>query len=102
MNEKFLKPYNPTETEDNIYKEWIDSGYFNPDNLPGDRKETFTIMMPPPNATGTLHMGHALFLTLEDIMIRYKRMQGYKTLWLPDLLYALFSLSAYSGRGHLW
>lgn len=83
MNEKLLKPYDPKNTEERIYKLWEESGFFNPDNLPSERKEAFTIMMPPPNATGTLHMGHALFLTLEDIMIRYKRMQGYKTLWLP-------------------
>jgi len=83
MNEKLLKPYSPKETEPRIYKLWEDSGFFNPDNLPGSRKETFTIIMPPPNVTGVLHMGHALMITLEDIMIRYKRMQGFKTLWLP-------------------
>jgi len=83
MDEKLLKPYDPKTTENRIYKLWEESGFFNPDNLPDDRKETFTIMMPPPNATGTLHMGHALFLTIEDIMIRYKRMRGFKTLWLP-------------------
>ncbi len=83
VNPKLLKPYDPTETEARIYKLWEESGLFNPDNLPGNREEAFTIMMPPPNVTGVLHMGHALMITLEDIMIRYKRMQGYKTLWLP-------------------
>lgn len=83
MNEKFLKPYNPQETEPRIYKMWEKSGYFNPDNLPKNHKEPFTIMMPPPNVTGVLHMGHALMLTTEDIMIRYQRMCGKKTLWLP-------------------
>lgn len=83
INEKLLKPYDPTNTEKRIYELWEKSGFFNPDNLPGERKEAFTIMMPPPNVTGVLHMGHALMVTLEDIMIRYKRMQGYKTLWLP-------------------
>ena len=83
MDEKFLKPYNPQETEPRIYKMWEESGFFNPDNLPGRHKEPFTIMMPPPNVTGVLHMGHALMLTTEDIMIRYQRMQGKKTLWLP-------------------
>jgi len=83
INEKFLKPYDPANTESKIYKLWEESGFFNPDKLPGDRKESYTIMMPPPNVTGVLHMGHALMITLEDIMIRYKRMQGYKTLWLP-------------------
>jgi len=62
---------------------WEESGFFNPDNLPARHKEPFTIMMPPPNVTGVLHMGHALMLTTEDIMIRYQRMLGKKTLWLP-------------------
>ncbi|MBU6370577.1 MAG: valine--tRNA ligase [Patescibacteria group bacterium] len=83
MNEKFLKPYNPQETEGRIYKLWETSGYFNPDKLPADHKDPYTIMMPPPNVTGVLHMGHAMMITIEDIMIRYKRMRGYKTLWLP-------------------
>ncbi len=83
MNDKFLKPYNASETEDKIYKIWQDSGFFNPDNLPGERKEPFTIMMPPPNVTGVLHMGHALGITIQDILIRYHRMNGKKTLWLP-------------------
>ena len=88
MPEKFKKPYDHTVTEGAIYKRWEDSGFFNPDNLPpldparGERKP-FTIIMPPPNVTGILHMGHALMLTLEDILIRYKRMRGYRTLWLP-------------------
>jgi valyl-tRNA synthetase len=79
----FLKPYDPANTEDRIYKAWLDSGYFNPDNLPPRHKEVFSIVLPPPNVTGTLHMGHALMLTLEDVMVRYARMQGKKTLWLP-------------------
>ena len=83
MDDKFLKPYNPLETEPRIYKMWEDSGFFNPDNLPPRHKEPFTIMMPPPNATGTLHMGHALGTTTEDIMVRYQRMLGKKTLFLP-------------------
>jgi valyl-tRNA synthetase len=83
MDDKFLKPYSPQETEPKIYKMWEDSGYFNPDNLPERHKEKYTIMMPPPNVTGVLHMGHALMITLEDIMIRYQRMRGKKALWLP-------------------
>ena len=83
MDDKFLKPYNPLETEPRIYKMWEESGFFNPDNLPARHKEPYTIMMPPPNVTGILHMGHALMLTIEDIMIRYQRMCGKKTLWLP-------------------
>jgi valyl-tRNA synthetase len=83
MNDKFLKPYNPQETEPKIYQKWLDSGFFNPDNLPERHKTPYTIMMPPPNVTGILHMGHALMLTTEDIMIRYQRMLGKKALWLP-------------------
>src|ERR1035437_7457210 len=83
INPKLLKPYDPKTTEERIYKLWEESGFFNPDNLPGDRKEAFTIVMPPPNVTGVLHMGHALMVTLEDIMTRYQRMQGKRTLWLP-------------------
>ncbi len=86
MNDKFLKPYNPNETEDRIYKMWLDSGLFNPDNLPAAKNpsaEPFSIVLPPPNVTGTLHMGGAFMLTLEDIMVRYARMQGKKTLWIP-------------------
>jgi valyl-tRNA synthetase len=83
MQDKFLKPYNPQETEPRIYKMWEESGLFNPDNLPPDHKEKYSIMMPPPNVTGVLHMGHALMITIEDIMIRFQRMRGKKALWLP-------------------
>jgi valyl-tRNA synthetase len=81
--DEFLKPYNSQEHETSIYKIWEESGFFNPDNLPGDRKEVYSIVLPPPNVTGTLHMGSALMLAIEDILVRYKRMQGYATLWLP-------------------
>jgi valyl-tRNA synthetase len=70
-------------TEPKIYELWLKSGFFNPNNLPGKRTKTYTIMLPPPNVTGTLHMGHALNATIQDILIRQKRMQGFKTLWLP-------------------
>lgn len=90
MNEKFLQPYNPGETEARIYKKWEESGFFNPDNLPGTRTETFTVIMPPPNANGSLHAGHSLFITLQDIMIRYKRMRGFKALWVPGADHAGF------------
>ncbi len=75
MHDKFTKPYDPKSTEGGIYKRWEDSGYFNPDNLPGNRTEPFTIIMPPPNANGSLHAGHALFVTIEDILTRFARMQ---------------------------
>lgn len=74
------KAYDHTKVEEKIYRQWLDSGFFNPDNLKG---EPYTIVLPPPNVTGTLHVGHALTATIEDILIRYKRMQGFKTLWLP-------------------
>jgi len=90
MNEKLIKPYNPAETESRIYNIWEKSGFFNPDNLPGVIEKPFTIIMPPPNANGNLHAGHALFITVEDIMIRYKRMCGFKTLWIPGADHAGF------------
>ena len=77
------KPYNPKDHEEKIYKQWEESGFFNPDKLPGERKKTFCMVLPPPNITGSLHMGHALNSTIQDILIRYHRMKGYKTLWLP-------------------
>ena len=83
------KNYNPNEHEAQIYARWEASGFFNPDNLPGDG-ESYTIIMPPPNANAPLHLGHALFLTIEDILIRYARMQGKKTLWLPGTDHAGF------------
>lgn len=88
INEKFLKPYNPKDTEDKIYKLWEESGFFNPDicvekGIIKDDAPAFSIVLPPPNVTGNLHTGHALMLVIEDILVRYKRMQGYKTLWLP-------------------
>lgn len=83
VDPKFLKPYDSETTEPLIYKRWEESGYFNPDNLPGERSEVFSIVLPPPNVTGTLHMGSALMLAIEDILVRYARMQGKRTLWLP-------------------
>lgn len=85
VSDKFLKPYDPVATEDRIYAIWEKSGYFNPDNLPERNKkgEPFSIVLPPPNVTGMLHMGSALMLAIEDIMVRYARMSGKRTLWLP-------------------
>ena len=94
MKSIFLSPYNPKSTEKRIYNLWEESGFFNPDKNPQQNTETkseaFTIIMPPTNANGSLHAGHGLVLTIEDIMIRYKRMQGFKTLWLPGLDHAGF------------
>ncbi len=83
MPEKFLKPYDPQAVEGAIYKKWEDSGFFNPDHLPGERTEPYSIVLPPPNVTGTLHLGHAAMLAIEDIIVRFKRMRGFKTLWVP-------------------
>lgn len=83
MREKFLKPYNPLDTESKIYGIWEACGYLNPDNLPGERKEVFSMVLPPPNVTGTLHMGSALMLAVEDLIVRYERMRGKKALWVP-------------------
>ncbi len=83
------KAYNPKAVEDEIYGKWEKSGYFNPDNLPRQARDrlgqgkSFSIIMPPPNVTGTLHLGHAVMLAVEDILIRYHRMRGERTLWLP-------------------
>lgn len=90
MNEKFLKPYDPKATEPVVYEAWEKSGYFNPDNLPKERKEPYTIIMPPPNANGSLHAGHAVFVAIEDLLIRYNRMKGKKALWLPGADHAGF------------
>lgn len=88
--EKLLKPYDPVSEEAGIYKTWEDSGYFNPDNLPERHQKPYCIIMPPPNANGRLHAGHGLDMTIKDVMIRFKRMQGYKTLFLPGADHAGF------------
>ena len=81
MSKELAKTYDPKGLEERLYKKWMDNGYFhakvNPDKKP------FTIVMPPPNVTGQLHMGHALDETMQDILIRFKRMQGYEALWQP-------------------
>ena len=81
MSKELAKTYDPKGLEDRLYQKWLDKGYFhakvNPDKKP------FTIVMPPPNVTGQLHMGHALDNTMQDILIRFRRMQGYEALWQP-------------------
>src|SRR3990167_3728326 len=83
------KAYDPKKTEDKIYKLWEESGFFSPERLPSvalakdGKPKKFVTCIAPPNITGELHMGHALETTLQDILVRMKRMQGYKTLWLP-------------------
>ncbi len=90
MNERLRKPYDPITTEPNIYRLWEESGFFNPDKLPPRHQEPFTIIMPPPNANGSLHAGHGVFVAIEDLIIRYQRMQGKKPLWLPGADHAGF------------
>ncbi len=77
--------YNPTKFEKGIYEKWEKSGYFNPDNLPDkeSRTEKFNLVVPPPNVTGTLHMGHAAMLAIEDTAVRFERMRGKDVLWIP-------------------
>ncbi|MFC1630259.1 class I tRNA ligase family protein, partial [Patescibacteria group bacterium] len=82
------KAYNPKDTEDKIYKLWEKSGFFNPDKLPKRKKKNYCIVIPPPNVTGQLHMGHALNAACQDVLIRRKRMEGVKTLWLPGIDHA--------------
>lgn len=81
METNLNKTYDPKEFESRLYDEWMEKGYFA--SKPNKDKKPFTIMMPPPNITGQLHMGHALDHTLQDVLIRWKRMQGCETLWLP-------------------
>jgi valyl-tRNA synthetase len=88
MDNIFLSAYNPQNTEDKIYKVWLDSGFFNPDvciekGVTKKDAEYFSIVLPPPNVTGTLHMGSAFMLAIEDMMVRFARMSGKKTLWIP-------------------
>ena len=92
MNKELAKQYDPKDVEDRIYKMWLDSKYFHAKCEEG--KDTYTIVIPPPNITGQLHMGHALDNTLQDILIRFKRMQGYDTLWLPGTDHASIATEA--------
>lgn len=88
MKLDFSKPYDPKMIEDGIYARWEESGFFNPDNLPARHKKPFTIVIPPPNVTGSLHMGHALNAAIQDILVRKRRMEGRRVLWLPGIDHA--------------
>lgn len=88
LDEKFLKPYDPNSTENKIYKLWQESGFFNPDEcikagVTDKDADPYSIVLPPPNVTGVLHLGHAAMLAIEDIVVRFERMQGKKALWIP-------------------
>ena len=86
------KKYNHKEVEKDKYNSWKEKGYFNA--TPDSNKKPFCIVLPPPNVTGVLHLGHAWDVTLQDIIVRYKRMQGYDTLWLPGMDHAAIATEA--------
>lgn len=86
------KTYNPKNFEDRLYKKWKENGYFK--GIIDKNKKPFTIVMPPPNVTGNLHLGHAMNNTVQDILIRWKRMKGYSTLWIPGTDHASISTEA--------
>lgn len=92
MAKELAKQYDPNEVEDRIYKFWCDNKYFHAEVNP--KKKPYTIVIPPPNITGQLHMGHALDNTLQDILIRFRRMQGYEALWLPGTDHASIATEA--------
>ena len=92
MKKELAKQYDPKDVEDRIYKTWLDGKYFHAKCEEG--KPTYTIVIPPPNITGQLHMGHALDNTLQDILIRWKRMSGFDTLWLPGTDHASIATEA--------
>lgn len=89
MSKELAKNYDPSIVEDRIYQNWLDKGYFHAEV--DKTKKPFTIVIPPPNITGHLHMGHALDNTMQDILIRWKRMQGYNALWVPGTDHAAIS-----------
>ncbi len=92
MAKELAKTYNPAEVEDRIYKFWLDGNYFHAKI--DETKKPYTIVIPPPNITGQLHMGHALDNTLQDILIRFRRLQGYDTLWVPGTDHASIATEA--------
>jgi len=92
MRKELDKVYDPAQVENRIYKFWLDGGYFHAE--PNPDKKPFTIVIPPPNITGKLHMGHAMDNTLQDILIRWKRMQGYEALWMPGTDHASIATEA--------
>ena len=92
MSKELAKAYEPHEVEDRIYQFWVENGYFHAE--PDPKKKPYTIVIPPPNITGQLHMGHALDETLQDILIRWRRMQGYSALWLPGTDHASIATEA--------
>ena len=99
MSIELPKVYEPQEAEARIYEKWEKAGCFRGQRDP--KKKPFTIVMPPPNVTGQLHMGHAMDCTLQDILIRFKRMQGYAALWVPGTDHAQAAGDADGGEAEL-
>jgi len=88
MNDELKQPYKPEENEASIYKLWEESGFFNPDvciekGVTSKDAPYFSVVLPPPNATGTLHIGHSFEGAIQDTVVRYQRMRGKRTLWIP-------------------
>ena len=92
MRKELEKVYDPKQVEDKTYRFWLDGNYFHAEVNP--EKKPYTIVIPPPNITGKLHMGHALDETLQDILIRWRRMQGYEALWMPGTDHASIATEA--------
>ena len=88
-NDILNRKYEPQEFEENVYQNWEKKGYFH--SVVDETKEPYTIVMPPPNITGKLHMGHALDNMMQDVLVRFKRMQGFSTLWVPGTDHAALS-----------
>ena len=97
MAKELSKVYEPKEVERRIYEMWETGGYFHAEK--DESKKPFTIVMPPPNVTGQLHMGHAMDATLPDTLIRFKRMQGYNALWVPGVDHAGIATRDQGGGG---
>ncbi len=95
MTKQMPKQYEARKYEQGLYEKWQNSGYFNPDNLDLDKKApSYSIVIPPPNVTGTLHVGHAAMLAFQDVLIRFYRMRGYRTLWVPGTDHASIATQA--------
>ena len=98
MSKELAKTYDPKGLEERLYQKWLDNKYFHAE-VNRDKKP-FTIVMPPPNVTGQLHMGHALDETMQDILIRFKRMQGYEALWQPGFCVPTITDGKYTSHGY--
>src|SRR6185437_16357969 len=88
MASELSKTYDPTDVEPRWYAYWLEHNVFGANDAPEDQRPVYVLPMPPPNVTGSLHMGHALFCTIEDVLTRYHRMRGYNTLWQPGIDHA--------------